>query len=270
MRETNVSMDLKGKVVVVTGAGGGGQGRALALHVARQGALVVASDIDSEGGEETRDRIVRAGGSSIFVPANVEVEGDVIRLINEATVAFGGVDVMVNSAGPYYPGKAMACWRTTVGANLMGAIYGTVHAIESMAKRGGGAIIYYGSTSAVGHGYKHSSDAFYDAAKAGVMRLATGLASLKTAYGIRVNCIVPDWVATDEVREFWESLTPEQRKEQKIPQRLTTLDEVSRAVTRLITDDRLSGRVVVWWSDGRPGIIRNGDRGYEELEQFDF
>ena len=263
-------MDLKGKVAIVTGAGGGGQGRALATYLARQGARVVVSDVDAEGGRRTCDQIAGDGGTSCFVPANVEIEADVVNLINETVAAFGGVDVMVNSAGPYYPGESMTRWRSTVGANLMGAIYGTVHVIDPMRKRGGGAIIYYGSTSAIGHGRKHSSDAFYDLAKSGVMRLATALGSLKKSHGIRTNCIVPDWVATDEVREFWERLTPAERAKEGVPQQLIQLDDISRVVTRLITDEDLFGRVVIWWSADRPAIIPDGDFGYQALEPFAF
>ena len=264
------SLDLQDKVAVVTGAGGGGQGRALAFHLALQGARIVASDIDAEGGRSTCEQIARDGGTARFVPANVEIEGDIANLVNETVATFGGIDVMVNCAGPYYPGETMTRWRSTIAANLMGAIYGTVHAMEPMRMRGGGAIIYYGSTSAIGHGRKHSSDAFYDLAKSGVMRLATAFGSLKETHGIRTNCIVPDWVATDEVRQFWETLTPAERTKDGIPQQLIQLDEISRAVTRLITDENLFGRVVRWWSDARPGIVPNGDRGYQALEPFAF
>ncbi|MBV9718323.1 MAG: SDR family oxidoreductase [Candidatus Eremiobacteraeota bacterium] len=242
----------------------------MARHLARLGARIVVSDIDIEGAECTRDQIAADGGSSIVVPANVEIEDDVIKLVNAAIDAFGGIDVLVNSAGPYYPGEALPRWRSTIAANLMGAIYGTMHVIEPMRKRGGGAIIYYGSTSAIGHGRKHSGDAFYDVAKAAVTRMATGLSYMLENYGIRTNCIAPDWVATDEVQEYWQTLTPAERARDGIPDALTSLDDISRVVTRLITDEDLSGRVVVWWSEERPGIIPRGDSGYGVLEPFEF
>jgi NAD(P)-dependent dehydrogenase (short-subunit alcohol dehydrogenase family) len=116
-------------------------------------------------------------------------------------------------------------WDETLRANLVGAMNGTLFAIEPMRRRGGGAIVYYGSTSAVGHGKKHCSSPAYDVAKAGVARLATTLGWMRDTYGIRVNCIVPDWVATDEIREYVDTLDPDQRRAAGVPETLTTLDE---------------------------------------------
>src|SRR5262249_60617255 len=99
----------------------------------------------------------------------------------------------VSNGGPYLPGAPLAHWNGTLTATLFGALYGTLYAIEPMRRRGGGAIVYYGSTSAVGHGLKHCPSPAYDVAKAAVMRLATTLGWLRDAYGIRVNSIVADW-----------------------------------------------------------------------------
>ncbi len=92
------------------------------------------------------------------------------------------------------------------------------------------------------------------------------LGSLGANDNIRVNCIVPDWVATPDVHAYWESLTPDQRSLQGIPGRLTTVEEIANAVLRLVTDDTLAGRVVVWWSDDQPRLIPWGDPGYAALE----
>jgi len=63
-------------------------------------------------------------------------------------------------------------------------------------------------------------------------------------------------------------LTPEQRRAGGVPATLTTLDEIAGAVLRLITDEALSGRVLVWWSGQPPGLIPLGDPGYASLEPF--
>jgi NAD(P)-dependent dehydrogenase (short-subunit alcohol dehydrogenase family) len=83
---------------------------------------------------------------------------------------------------------------------------------------------------------------------------------------IRVNCLAPGWIASEQVRAYWEPLTAEQRKARGAPSRLLTLDEVAGAVFRLATDESLSGRVMVWWSEDEPRLIPFGDRGYERLE----
>ncbi len=261
-------MDIKGKVAIVTGAGGGGQGRALALRLASLGACVVVSDVNEDGGRETCRRIDLQGGKAAFVRADVAMEADVRAVCQVAEDRFGGLDILVNNAGPYLPGDRLKNWNETLYANLFGSIYGTLHAIGPMRRRGGGAIIYYGSTSALGHGLKHCSSPAYDVAKAAVTRLATTMSWLRDAYRIRVNCIVPDWVATEEVQAYFDSLSFEEREANGVPAVLTSLDEVASAVVRLITDEALSGRVLVWWSGKAPGLIPVGDPGYSRLDPF--
>jgi hypothetical protein len=92
------------------------------------------------------------------------------------------------------------------------------------------------------------------------------LASLGPTDHIRVNCIVPDWVAVPELKAYFDSLTPEQRRADGVPSRLTTLDEISAAVVKLAADESLSGRVLVWWSEDSPRLIAWGDPGYVTLE----
>jgi len=261
-------MELAGKVAVVTGAGGGGQGRAVALRLASEGAAVVVSDIEEAGGQETVRRIRERGGEAVFCRADIGRESEVQALLALAVRHYGRLDILVNNAGPYFPGDRLQRWDETLRANLLGAIHGTLHAIEPMRQRGGGAIVLYGSTSAVGHGLKHSSSPAYDVAKAAVARLATTMAWLGQAHGIRVNCIVPDWVATEEVQTYVDSLTPDQRRAGGVPDTLTTLEEIADVVLRLITDKSLSGRVVVWWSGQPPGLIPENDPGYAALEPF--
>ena len=210
--------------------------------------------------------IEAAGGKGAFSRADAGNENDLRALVGFAESAFGGLDILVNNAGPYFPGAPLEKWDETLRANLAGAMNGTLFAVEAMRRRGGGAIVYYGSTSAVGHGKKHSSSPAYDVAKAGVARLATTLGWMRDSYGIRVNCIVPDWVATDEIRAYVDPLTPEQRREGRVPETLTTLDEIANAVVRLITDESLFGRVLVWWSGQPPGLIPEDDPGYIALQ----
>ncbi|HXN65659.1 MAG TPA: SDR family oxidoreductase [Candidatus Acidoferrales bacterium] len=232
-------MEIRGKTAIVTGSGGGGQGRALAIRLAKEGASVVVSDTDVAGGNETLRRIQTAGGRAAFCHADVSSEQDLRGLIAFAEQTFGGLDILVNNAGPFLPGEPLAHWEETLRGNLFSAIHGMLYAIEAMRKRGGGAIICYGSTSAIGYGRKHSPAPAYDVAKIAVARLATTMAWLHQKENIRINCIVPDWVATEEVQAFVDSCTPEQRRARGVPHTLISLDEISTAVMRLIADDSL-------------------------------
>jgi len=133
-----------------------------------------------------------------------------------------------------------------------------------LRRRGGGAIVNMTSISALPHGRTRPAPC-YDAAKAGLLRLTTMLALLAETEKIRVNCLAPGWIATPHVREYWESLTPEERQLRGVPSRLLSLDEVAGAVLRLATDESLAGRVMIWWSEDSPKLIRWGDRGYSDL-----
>lgn len=259
-------MEVRGKVAVVTGAGGGGQGRAVARRLAREGASVVVSDISENGGRETVRLISEQGGFGTFFRADVAAEHDVSALFAFSEEKYGGVDILVNNAGPYFHAVLLEKWIETIQANLMGTAYATLRGIVAMRKRGGGVIVNFSSTSAIGHGFKPSSSPAYDAAKAGITRLTTMLAWLQKQERIRVNCIAPDWVATDELRAYVASLTLEQCKEQGVPPPLTTLDEVADAVMELITNESLAGRVMVWWTGEKRGLIPIGDPGYVKLE----
>jgi NAD(P)-dependent dehydrogenase (short-subunit alcohol dehydrogenase family) len=256
-------MDLQGKTAVVTGAGGLGCGRMIALRLAREGALVVASDLDKRGVEETVARIEAEGGRAAPHRTDVSVRHEVDELIAFSGATFGGLDILVNNASaPYGPQGPLEGWFDAIQVDLLGPMYATLAAVPAMRKRGGGAILNIGSTSALGHGRKHSKSPGYDVAKAGVTRLTTTLQWLKERDNIRVNCLVPDWVATPEVKAYWDALTVEQRRESGAPGRLTTLEEIAGAAARLITDETLAGRILIYWSEDGPKMLPWADPGF--------
>ena len=258
-------MEIAGKAVVVTGAGGNGAGRAIARRFARDGAAVVICDVNEAGARETIRQIETAGGRAAFYPADVRVEEDVRKLVDFAEDTFGGLAVLVNNASaPFHAEEPLEHWSETVRTDFFGTMYATRWAIEAMRRGGGGAIVNISSISALWHGRKRSAPA-YDAAKAGVLRLTTGLAWLRDEANIRVNCLAPGWIASEQVRTYWEPLTAEERKQRGAPSRLLELDQVADAVVRLATDESLYGRVLVWWSEDEPRLIPWADPGYAAL-----
>lgn len=260
-------MPLTGKVAIVTGAGGVGSGRAIARRLARAGAAVVACDVNEPRSRDVVRAIEADGGRATFVPADVSREDQVRAVVETAEATYGGLDLLVNNASaPYEPQGLLAGWFDAVEVDLLGPMYAIWHAIPAMRRRGGGAVVNVGSTSALGHGQKPSNSPGYDTAKAGVMRLTTMLAPLADAERIRVNCLVPDWVATPEVKAYWDTLTPHERKEQGVPDVLITLEEVADAVLELATDERLAGRIMVWWCGQPKRLIRVGDPGHDGWE----
>jgi 3-oxoacyl-[acyl-carrier protein] reductase len=263
-------MDVLKKAVIVTGAGSDGCGRAIARRFAHDGAPVVVADVDERGLRETVGLIVREGGRAAASRTDMGSEEAVRELIGLAEKSFGSVGVLVNMASPaYHPEEPLGNWRETIEIDLLGTVYATRYAIESMRRSDGGAIINMGSISALPFGGETTSDvAAYDAAKAGVMRLTANLAWLAQSDGIRVNCLTPGWIASKGPREYWESLSPEERLTRGVPSRLLSLDEVADMVVRLATDRTLFGRIIVWQSEDVPKLIPVGDRGYEALEPF--
>jgi len=264
---TGRAMNVKGKAVVVTGSGGPGCGRAIALRLAREGALVVVTDINDEAGRETRAEVERASGRCAYCHADVRREDDVRRLIDFAEQTFGGLSVLVNNAsGPDFgPIGPLEHWPEMVATDLLGPVYAIRYAIDAMRRTGSGAIVNISSTSALGYG-PNSPWPAYDAAKSGILRLTTGLAWLGEKERIRVNCLAPDWVASPQVVAYVNSLKPEERGPRGVPERLITPDEIADAVLRLATDDSLAGRVMVWWCGQPPRLVPWRDRGYERLE----
>ena len=257
-------------MVVVTGAGGTGCGRAIATRFAAAGAAVVVSDINEAGGHETVRTIERAGGRAAFFRVDLRKEFEARALVAFAETTFGGLHVLINNASAPGGGDRLEDWAATLEKDSLGAVYATRWAIESMCRSGGGAVVNIASISALWHGRKTPGGLpGYDVAKAGVIRLTTRLASLAETDGIRVNCLAPGWIATDEPRQYWESLTASQRAERGVPSRSLSTEQVAAAVVQLADDVSLAGRVLVWWSDDAPQLIQWGDRGYRDVVAFD-
>jgi NAD(P)-dependent dehydrogenase (short-subunit alcohol dehydrogenase family) len=255
--------------VIVTGAGGAGCGRSISARFAAGGAAIVVSDIDEAGGHETVRVIERGGGRAAFFRADVRNDSESRDLVRFAESTFGGVDVLINNASAPHGGEGIDSWMGPLETDLLGALYMTRSAIEAMRRGSGGAIVNIASISALWHGRKTPGGIpGYDVAKAGMIRMTTRLASLADTDGIRVNCLAPGWIATEDVRQYWASLTPDERVARGVPSKLLTTDQISDAVMRLTEDRSLAGRVLVWWSEDAPRLIEWGDRGYRNLVEF--
>ena len=133
-----------GKVALVTGAARG-LGRVTAQAFAREGAKVVAADIDEAGGEATMSLIRDEGAEALFIRADVGVESDVAALIDQTVDAYGRLDCAVNNAGVvrFTPlvEETAAGFDFHLHTNLRGVFYCMKHEIRQMLKNGGGAIV---------------------------------------------------------------------------------------------------------------------------------
>jgi NAD(P)-dependent dehydrogenase (short-subunit alcohol dehydrogenase family) len=237
-------MEIRGKTAVVTG-GARGIGRAITERLIEEGANVVVADLESPK------------GGVAFVQTDVTREDDVEQMIAAAERRFGGLDILVNNAGgyrePLFPDAPIEHWTRNLDLNLRSVMLGIHFAVESMAKRGGGAIVNVASTA--GLSFAPHPGPEYAVAKAGVMRLTACLAPLAER-GMRVNCVCPHTVATAAVREEIAQLRREGRE---LPPALAGVllepEEVAAAVAELIENETLAGGIMLCVGGERPRLL---------------
>ncbi len=248
-------------VALITGAGGAGSGRAIARRFARSGAHVVVCDNDDAAAQTTVETIRREGGTA--TPRNLDVRSrDELRDAFAFAQSLGGVTAVVNNASAVdaiHPEAPLEYWDQIIETDFLGAVWSTRLAIDALRASGGGGIVNISSTSALRERAQGGSP-IYDIAKLAILRLTMRLEFLK-AENIRVNCIVPHWIAAPHILEFVASLSPEQRKQRGVPERLIPVDEIASETYRLATDETLAGQAVIWPGGQKPELYSASHSG---------
>jgi NAD(P)-dependent dehydrogenase (short-subunit alcohol dehydrogenase family) len=185
-------MKLKDQVAIVTGSGRG-IGRAIAQRFANEGAAVLVTSRTKNEILAVAQEISAAGGRAAALAANVALEDDCARIVNEAQKQFGRVDILVNNAGIFGPVKpaeeiSPAEWDETLAINLRSAFLLSRLVLPEMYKRGSGNILNISSLAAKA---AFGLEAPYAASKAGIVGLTRCLAAEGARKGVRVNALCP-------------------------------------------------------------------------------
>lgn len=212
---------LEGKVALITGAGSG-MGAAQAKLFAKEGAKVLAGDINGKGITDTVAAIEKDGGTAIAIKLDVSSTSDWEQAISEVHEHFGKLDILINTAGIVGPAETKAAahdfeaWHDLLTVNLTGPFLGSKYAIKEMLKTGGGSIVHIAS---IGATLGDQGGTGYGASKAGVLGLSKHIAVDYAKDNIRSNVILPGQITTPmssfleteeakETKDFFINKTP--------------------------------------------------------------
>jgi len=191
-------MKLNNRVAVVTGAAAG-IGRAIAVLFAREGAKVVAADINESGVKQLAEEITQQGGTIKAIKTDMSSESDIEQMMNTAVNGFGGLDILVNNAGIMdnfltVGNLTNEVWDRIISVNLTGPFKACRLAISQMLKQNTGGVIV--NISSVGGLFGTRGGAAYVTSKHGLIGLSKNIAATYGKKGIRCNVIAPGGVET--------------------------------------------------------------------------
>jgi len=195
--------DLTGKVAFVSGAGsvgeGWGNGKATAVLLARQGAMVYGTDISAEAAAETRRLIEAEGGTCVTRGVDMTDAAEVKAAVDDCLAHFDRIDILVNNVGGSAPGDPVAMseevWDAQLDLNLKTAFLAAKHVIPVMERQGGGAIVNLSSIAGVRilPGRPHVA---YTTAKLGILGFSRSIAVTYAKQNIRCNTVIPGLMHT--------------------------------------------------------------------------
>ncbi|MDP6511221.1 MAG: 3-oxoacyl-[acyl-carrier-protein] reductase [Dehalococcoidia bacterium] len=220
------------RVAIVTGSSRG-IGYAIALHLARKGAVVVVNGKRPEGVASAAAQVRAEGGQALEVAADVGLPQEAARLVEETISRCGRVDILVNNAGIARDQLAVRMkdedWDIVIRTNLTSAFLCSRAVLRPMLRQRWGRIV---NISSVAGAIGNAGQANYSAAKSGMIGLTKAIAREVANRGITVNAIAPGFIETDMTR----SLDRREDLLSRIPVgRTGTVQDVAEAVAFLVS-----------------------------------
>ena len=234
-------MRLKDKVALITGSASG-IGLRTARLFAREGAAIVAVDIDAANNAKTAADINASGGAAIAVQADVTRAEDCQRMIALAESTYGKLDILFNNAGISHADDddaihtSEAVWDLTMQVNVKGVFLGCKYGIPALRRAGGGSIINTASfVAALGAATPQLA---YTASKGAVLALSRELAVVHARENIRVNALCPGPLRTELLMKYLDTDEKKNRRLVHIPMgRFGDAEEIARSALFLASDE---------------------------------
>lgn len=236
------SMRLENKTVVITGAASG-IGQATAERCAEEGARVIVTDVDTEGGDAVVRAIEDAGGEAAFHELDV-TDSDQFHAVIDAVADDDGLDVLINNAGTGHPAGSLEdvdddMRDFVMNVNVNGVWNGCHAALPHLKSQGHGAIVNVGSLASI---LGLPKQAAYSMSKGAVLNMTRAVAAEAGPYGVRANTVCPGFTETSLLERYLdEQENPDRAREQLIEQyplkRLAEPEEIADAILFLASDE---------------------------------
>ena len=231
-------MRIKDKTAIVTGAGSG-FGKGIAMRFAKEGARVGVVDINAEAAREVASQI---GNSAFAMEADVSIDRDVSRMVQEALDRWGQLDILVNNAGTTHRNQPMTEvteeeYERIFAVNVKSVYLSAKHIVPVMKKQGFGVILNVASTAGV---RPRPGLVWYNTSKGAMMTATKAMAIELAGEKIRVNAINPVAGETGMLHLFMGEDTPEKRAQfiSSIPLgRLSLPEDMANAALFLCSDE---------------------------------
>lgn len=234
-------MNMKDRIVVITGAGSG-IGKACAVEFAREGAKVVAADINFTGAGETEKEISASGGNAYAFRTDVSDPASVMELVDYTIATFGRIDALINNAAiqvnKTVEDITVEEWNRQMEVNVGGIFLCSKYFLPHLKKSKGNIV----NMSSVNGFFVEPMCAGYCTTKAAIIGLTKAMAIDHGHEGIRVNCICPGYIDAGLAEGYFQA-QPDPLKAREEAGKLHALwrigkpEEVGRVAVFLASDE---------------------------------